>query len=79
MKREDRIRIQKEGDDVIRKEREGKSFIIKGDSLHQRARKLGMAIDMPAINRKARRIDLKLAVRERLSGESYEKITKENK
>jgi hypothetical protein len=63
MKREDRKELQAKGDEAIRKQRGNKKPIIKTDSLNDRARKIGIATDMPALNREARRRDLKVAVR----------------
>jgi hypothetical protein len=54
--------IQEKRDAVIRKQRDGKMPLVKTDSLNERARKLGIATDMPSINRLHRRKDLKLAV-----------------
>jgi hypothetical protein len=56
--------IQDADDEVIRKRRNGKMPLIKTDSLIERARKLGIATDMPAVSRLVRRHNLKLAVRE---------------
>jgi len=56
--------IQEADDEVIRKRRNGNMPLIKADSLNERARKLSIATDMPAINRMHRRKDLKTAVRE---------------
>jgi len=54
--------IQDKRDAVIRKQRDGKMPLIKTDSLNERARKLGIVTDMPAVNRLHRRKDLKMAV-----------------
>lgn len=56
--------IQEKRDAVIRKQRDGKMPLVKTDSLNERARKLGIATDMPAISRVVRRHDLKAAVQE---------------
>jgi len=63
MTRQDRIEIQKKGDEEIRKGRGNMKWILKQDSLNVRARKIGIATDMPSINREMRRRDLKSAVR----------------
>lgn len=59
MTKQERIEEQTLRDDAIRKKREGWKWITKGDSLNARAKKLELAIDMPAINRSSRRHDLK--------------------
>jgi len=51
-------------DAAIRKEREGKTFLIKGDSLFQRAKKLKIATDLWNMNRDQRRREIKKAVTE---------------
>jgi hypothetical protein len=59
MTKQERLEEQTLRDDAIRKKRKGWQWIVKGDSLNTRAKKLGLAIDMPAINRSSRRHDLK--------------------
>jgi hypothetical protein len=60
--------IQEADDAKIRNRRiienHGKMPLVKTDSLIERARKLGIATDMPTVSRVVRRHDLKLAVRE---------------
>ena len=63
MTKQDRIKIQRFGDEAIRKQRGKETPIIKSDSLNDRACKIGIATDMPSINRASRRRDLKIAVR----------------
>jgi hypothetical protein len=63
MKKQDRKEMQDRGDAAISKARKGKVRILKTDSLNQRARKLGIATDMPMVSREYRRRDLKTAVR----------------
>ncbi len=59
MTKQERLEEQTLRDDAIRKKCEGWKWIIKGDSLNTRAKKLEWATDMPAINRSSRRHDLK--------------------
>jgi hypothetical protein len=59
MTKQERIEEQTFRDNAIRKKRDGWQWITKGDSLNVRAKKLELAIDMPAINRSFRRRDLK--------------------
>ena len=61
--RELRLLNQANGIAAIRKKRGNRVPILKGDSLNERARKLGIATDMPSVNREFRRRDLKQAVR----------------
>lgn len=63
MMKEDRVAIQTKGDDAIRKQRKGKTFICKTDSLFERARKKKFATDLPALNRSSRRRELALVMR----------------
>ena len=63
MKKADRKIIQDQNDSVIRQARGGKQPIAKTDSLFERARKLGLATDLPAINRAQRRRDLRVAIK----------------
>jgi hypothetical protein len=60
--KQDRIEIQFQGDDSIRKARKVHVFISKTDSLFQKARKFGLAIDMP-FNRATRRTQIKDAIK----------------
>jgi hypothetical protein len=53
---------QEKRDAAIQTQRDGRMPLVKTDSLNERARKLGIAVDMPAINRLHRRKDLKMAV-----------------
>ena len=62
MKRDERKAMQDAKDAEIRKSRKGQSYIVKGDSLNTRARKLGLATDMPLINRQQRRMELRKAI-----------------
>jgi hypothetical protein len=62
MKASDRKAIQDAGDAAIRKARKGHVYLLKGDTLNQRALKLGLATDMPFLNRASRRDNLKTAI-----------------
>lgn len=41
---------------------------LKGKTLNERAKMLGIATDLPALNRSQRRKDLKQAIKEELKG-----------
>lgn len=56
--------MQLQREDELRAKRNGRLPITKHDSLNDRARKLGIAMDIPAVNRNQRRTDLKKAIKE---------------
>ena len=60
MHKSDKKDMQDRGDNELRKQK--RVFITKHDSLHERARKLGFATDLPGINRAERRRSLKTAI-----------------
>ena len=61
-----RKELQLKRETMLRTKRQKQTFITKQDTLNERAKKLHIATDMPAINRQRRREDLKVAVRKEL-------------
>lgn len=61
--RELRLYRQTQGIAAIQKKRGDEVPLLKGDSLNDRARKLGIAIDLPFANRELRRRELRQNVR----------------
>lgn len=64
MHKSDRKEVQDQKDAAIRQARGDNHPITKMDSLFERAKKLGLATDLPSPNRSQRRADLKAAVKE---------------
>lgn len=64
MNKADRKSLQDKGDAEIRNKRVGFDPILKTDSLFERARKMGIATDLPGVNRSQRRRELKETMKE---------------